>query len=347
MKNWKNAILKRDASIKEAIKIIDSTGYQMGLVLNERGHLEGVVSDGDIRRAILRDVNLDCPLHEIMNTKPLVAKTGLDREKILLMMRRHGIHQMPLLNNDGIVIEFVTLDELVGISSKSNWVVLMAGGLGTRLMPLTENCPKPMLPVGGKPILESIIDKFIEQGFRNFFISVNYLADTIRNHFRDGSNWGINISYIQEDQRLGTAGAISLLPSIPDEPIIVMNGDLLTQIRFDSMLNFHEEHNSIATMAVREYDFQIPYGVVVLSNYKIVEVKEKPIQNFFVNAGVYVLSPEAISHIPNNKFFDMPSLFSNLNQRGFSTSAFPLREYWLDIGQLDEYQRAQKEWSSD
>ncbi|WP_438810775.1 nucleotidyltransferase family protein [Pseudomonas laurentiana] len=222
----------------------------------------------------------------------------------------------------------------------------MAGGLGERLRPLTENCPKPMLMIAGKPILECILESFIEQGFRNFFLSVNYLASVVRDHFGDGSKWGVNICYLQEHKRLGTAGALSLLPERPQDPILVMNGDLLTHARFDNLVQFHDEHDSLATMTVREYDFQVPYGVVRMDGAAIESIDEKPVHRFFVNAGIYAISPAALDLIPPETFYDMPTLFEDLIKARKSTAAFPLREYWLDIGQIEEFERAQHEWPS-
>jgi NDP-sugar pyrophosphorylase family protein len=220
----------------------------------------------------------------------------------------------------------------------------MAGGLGERLRPLTDSCPKPMLHVGGKPILENILESFIDQGFCNFFISVNYMAEAIIDYFGDGSCWGVSINYLREDKRLGTAGALSLLPSTPEEPFFVMNGDLLTKIRFDSMLQFHKEHKAAATMAVREYDFQVPYGVVKMNGAQIQSIDEKPIHKFFVSAGIYLLAPEVMAHVPNGQHLDMPNLFEQTSSAGGVATAFPLREYWIDIGRLEEFEKAQNEW---
>lgn len=346
MKDWKQIVVSPQTSLRDAISRIDGSGLQLALVLDDDGRLAGVLSDGDIRRAILRGCDLASPTADVMNSRPTTAPVSSKSNELLALMRRKVLHHVPLLNNEMQVVGLATLDGLTGVLERQNWVVLMAGGLGTRLMPLTENCPKPMLPVGGKPILESILESFSEQGFRQFFLSVNYLAHAVRDHFGDGSQWGVDISYLHEDKRLGTAGALSLLPERPSEPLVVMNGDLLTKVRFDNMLNFHAEHGAAATMAVREYDFQVPYGVVQLNGSNIAAIEEKPVHRFFVNAGIYTLSPTAFEHIPNDVFFDMPTLFERMLAAGHPTSAYPLREYWLDIGRLEEFERAQKEWSN-
>jgi dTDP-glucose pyrophosphorylase len=346
VKDWKQIVVSPETTLRDAIARIDGSGLQLALVLGRDGRLAGVLSDGDIRRAILRGCDLAAPTYDVMNCSPTTAPVTSASNELLALMRRKVLHHVPLLNGEMQVVGLATLDGLTGVLERPNWVVLMAGGLGSRLMPLTENCPKPMLQVGGKPILESILESFSEQGFRKFFLSVNYLAHAVRDHFGDGSQWGVDISYLHEDKRLGTAGALSLLPERPSDPLVVMNGDLLTRVRFDNMLNFHSEHGAVATMAVREYDFQVPYGVVQLNGSNIAAIEEKPVHRFFVNAGIYTLSPEAFEHIPDGTFFDMPTLFDRMLAAGQPTSAYPLREYWLDIGRLEEFERAQHEWSN-
>ncbi|MGE5490532.1 MAG: nucleotidyltransferase family protein [Actinomycetota bacterium] len=342
--NWQASCILPGMSLRETIGNLDRSALQIALVTDGAGHLLGTVTDGDIRRAIIRGADLDNPISQVMNPKPFVLPQGTSGGHCLSFMRKHAIHQVPLVDEAGKLVGLVSLDALIGAVERPNPVVLMAGGLGTRLRPLTENCPKPMLMVGGKPILENILESFVEQGFRHFFLAVNYRAEMIQEHFQDGARWGVNIQYLHENQRLGTAGALSLLGQPPENPIIVMNGDLLTRASFTDMLEFHESHGAAATMAIREYDFQVPYGVVRVDGAKIVEIEEKPIQNFYVNAGIYVLSPLALQHIPKNAFFDMPQLFEKLRQQAARTCAFPLREYWIDIGRVEEFERAQEEW---
>lgn len=345
MRDWKHVIVTPDMPLRDALARIDASGIQLALVTDAEGRLTGLLSDGDVRRALLRGVDLSICTSEVMNPDPVVADPNWSRQELLAVMRRKVLHHIPLVDGDRTVIGLATLDELAGIVQHSNWVVLMAGGLGSRLRPLTENCPKPMLHVGGKPILENILEGFVEQGFCNFFISVNYMAETIMDYFGDGSRWGVSIQYLREDKRLGTAGAVSLLPSWPQEPFFVMNGDLLTKVRFDAMLRFHKEHQASATMAVREYDFQVPYGVVRMNGTRIESIDEKPVQKFFVNAGIYVLSPSVMEHVPGDQYLDMPNLFDQVTASGKTASAFPLREYWLDIGRLEEFEKAQDEWT--
>lgn len=346
MKSWQDSVISLNTPLREAIACIDRCGFQLALVLDDERRLAGVLSDGDVRRAVLRGIALDVPTLEVMNHRPTTAVLSSTPSEQLALMRRHVLRHLPLVDADCRVGGLVTMESLLGGIERPNWVVLMAGGLGSRLMPLTENCPKPMLQVGGRPILESILESFFDQGFRRFYFSVNYLAQAVKDHFGDGHRWGAEIAYLHEDKRLGTAGALSLLPAMPTEPVVVMNGDLLTRLRFDNLVDFHTEHSAAATMAVREYDFQVPYGVVSLDGSNIKAIEEKPIQRFFVNAGVYAISPHTLSLIPKDTFFDMPTLFERLHQQEQVTSAYPLREYWLDIGRIEEFERAQREWPS-
>ena len=344
MRNWRDVVVAPDTPLREAIACIDRAGLQLALVLDAGGRLVGVLSDGDVRRAVLRGIPLSVPTSEVMNKHPTVAPASASRPELLRIMRRATLRHVPLVNGEQQVTGLATLEGLVGGTERSSWVVLMAGGLGLRLMPLTKAVPKPALRIGGKPILEITLERFHDQGFRRFFIAVNYLAQTFKDHFGDGSRWGVDIAYLHEDQYLGTGGALSLLPEAPTEPVIVMNGDLLTRVRFDSLLDFHLEHRAVATMAVREYDLEIPYGVVKVSGSSLIAVEEKPVQRLFVNAGIYALSPECLSHVPRDTAFDMPALFERLLRQGQPTAAYPLHEYWLDIGRIEEFERAQREW---
>ncbi|MGH8249558.1 MAG: nucleotidyltransferase family protein [Steroidobacteraceae bacterium] len=345
--NWKEAVVSPDTQLAAAIARIDAAGLQVALVLNAAGELAGIVTDGDVRRAILSGRGLDVPVAEAMNRSATAISESADSREMLALMRRKVIHHLPLTGSDGRVVGLVTLDELTGAIPRPNWVVLMAGGLGTRLHPLTNERPKALLPVGGKPILESILESFAEQGFKRIFLSVNYKAEMIRAHFGSGERWGIQIEYLVEERRLGTAGGLRLLPERPSAPVIVMNGDLLTRIRFDSLLKFHEGQRSAATMAVRDYELTVPYGVVQLDQARIAAIEEKPSRTFFVNAGIYILDPEALDELPEGRICDMPELFNRVIAAGKTTAAYPVREYWIDIGRIEELERANREWPAD
>jgi dTDP-glucose pyrophosphorylase/predicted transcriptional regulator len=344
--NWKNAVVSPETSLGDAIAVVDASGLQVALVVSSDGILQGILTDGNIRRAILAGKSLQVRVSEAMSPKPTTVTASTSREQLLTLMRRKVFHQLPVVDDGGRIVGLVTLDELAGAAQKPNWVVLMAGGLGTRLQPLTNDCPKPLLLVNGKPILETILESFIEQGFQRFYLAVNYKAEMIREYFGHGERWGVQIEYLQEPTQLGTAGALSLLPQRPDHPLLVMNGDLLTRANFENLLQFHADQGADATMAVREYDFQVPYGVIKLDGLHISAIEEKPTQRFFVSAGIYAFSPTALEHIPVGTFFDMPFFFEKLISLNKTAVAYPLREYWLDIGRHEEFAKAQQEWGN-
>jgi len=344
MSNWRDALVSTSTTLRQTIETITRGNLQIALVVDSDNKLLGTVTDGDIRKAILAGKDLNITAGEAMRSQPITSAAKTPRAAILKLMREKRIHQMPLLDDIGRVVDVLTVDDMIGAHQKQNAVVIMAGGLGTRLQPLTQETPKPMLKVGGKPILETIIQSFIDQGFSNFFVSLNYKAEVISDYFGDGSRLGAKIDYLHEKSRLGTAGGLSLLPKNISAPIIVMNGDLLTRISVDALLDFHERENAVATMVVREDLYQVPYGVVEVSGTQIIGVEEKPIQRHLVNAGIYVISQEGLNNIPRDTFYDMPTHFAKLSANGYHTAAFPLHEYWVDIGRLDELERAQREW---
>lgn len=347
MKQWKKSVVPPTASLRDTIRTIDAGAIQIAFVVDSDNRLLGTVTDGDIRRAILRGVSLDGEARLVMNPHPITAPSDMSRPAILEIMRHKLIHQIPVLDQAGRIVDVELLDNLLMREEPQNWVVLMAGGLGTRLRPLTEEVPKPMLKIANKPLLEIILENFIEQGFRKFYFSVNYKADMVQSHFADGSHWDAEIRYLREIERMGTAGPLSLLPENLTHPVIVMNADLLTKLNFRQLLDFHHEHRGAATMGVREYDFQVPYGVVRIDNTRIMAIDEKPVQRFFVNAGIYVLGPEALNLIPKETYFDMPELFNVMIGRNMETAVFPIREYWLDIGRLEDFQRANGEYAGE
>jgi len=340
VRNWRDALIPQDASLRATLRQIDASRMQIALVVDAAGRLLGTVTDGDVRRALLRDASLESPVTAAMNRKPLTATEDQDRESIIGMMRARALHQIPLLDARGMVVGLEIIDELLGRPQHDNWVVLMAGGLGTRLHPLTHDTPKPMLKVGDRPILEHIVEAFVAQGFRRFYVSLNYLGDRIRAHFADGARWGAEIRYVVEDQPLGTAGALALLPQRPTAPLIVMNGDILTKLDFTHLLEFHARRGALATMCIRSYEFQIPYGVVSTAGERLVGIEEKPRQSCFVSAGIYVLSPAALELLRPGQSVDMPALFEAAIAAGQPTAAYHLRDYWLDIGRLEDFERA-------
>ncbi|MDH1977194.1 nucleotidyltransferase family protein [Aliarcobacter butzleri] len=344
MKNIEDIIVKETTSIKEVLQIIDKSSKQLAIVVDKNKKLLGTISDGDIRRALLNNMSLNETVKNIYFKNPTVANINNSKEEIINICRVKKIHQIPVVDDNGNLIGIEILDELISKEEKINKVILMVGGLGTRLRPLTENTPKPMLKVGNKPILQTIVEKFAEYGYTNIIMCVNYKSHMIQDYFSDGKEFGVNIEYVLENQRMGTAGALSLLKDKPNEPFFVMNGDLLTNVNFEHLHNYHLSNNSLGTMCVREYDFQVPYGVVNISNSKITSIEEKPTHKFFVSAGIYMLSPEVLDYIPKNQFYDMPTLFEKIIGENKNAISFPLREYWLDIGRIEEYKKANEEY---
>jgi len=344
MKNIEHIKLTIQSTIKEALAIIDSGAIKIAVVIDVHEKLIGTLSDGDIRRGILDGKTLDSVIEDIYFKTPTVINVNKSKEDVIKLCIAKKIYQIPVVDDLGRIIGIELLDELLKPKVHPNKVVLMVGGLGARLKPLTETTPKPMLHVGNKPILQTIVEKFGSYGFVDIVMCVNYKSHIIQEFFGDGSKFGVNIKYILEQSRMGTAGALSLLTKKPSEPFFVMNGDLLTNVNFEHLLEFHQLNNAIATMCVREYDFQVPYGVVNIEEGKITSIKEKPVHKFFVSAGIYMLNPKCIELIPNDVFYDMPTLFEQLITTGENTTSFPLREYWLDIGRMEEYEKANREY---
>jgi len=340
---WRNVLIKPDSSIRDALEIINNEALRVALVVDKNQYLVGVVSDGDIRRGLLKNLSLTEPVSLVMNASPTTAKIGTQREALIRLMEKKGILCIPLLDEFGKVVGLETLHSALHRQNYQNPVFIMAGGFGTRLRPLTDNCPKPMLKIGNKPILETVIRSFIKAGFVNFYISTHYMAELIQNHFGDGSELEVSITYVHEESPLGTGGALGLLPKdLPEGlPLIMMNGDVLTNVDFQRLLEFHMRHDADATMCVREYDYQIPYGVINSDGNKITSMVEKPIQRFFVNAGIYVVSPRVIQSVEKNQKIDMPTLLELHMQERNNILMFPIHEYWLDIGRMDDFNRAQ------
>ncbi len=320
---------------------IETGGYQIALVADNADRLIGTVTDGDVRRCLLKGYAMTRPAVEIANRNPRTGKIGMPNQELLAILNKHVLRQLPLLAPDGRISGIVHVQALKEQAVfPQNPVILMAGGIGKRLRPLTASTPKPLLSVGEKPLLETILDSFVQHGFRKYFISVNYLAESIVDYFGDGRRWNIDISYLHEEEPLGTAGALRLLPERPDIPVILMNGDLITRVNFNELLRYHDECGAAATMCVREYDMEVPFGVVDLEDNLIRGIDEKPIHRFYVNAGIYVLSPQALDLIPEHGPFDMTSLFTAIINKGWVTTAFPVHEYWLDVGRLADFERA-------
>lgn len=347
MRSIKDITVKETASIIEVLKIIDKSSKQLALVVDDNNKLLGTISDGDIRRALLKKISLNESVKSIYFKTPTVASINDSREEIINLCKIKKIHQIPILDNKGSLIGIEVLNELISNEAKSNKVILMVGGLGTRLYPLTEKTPKPMLEVGKKPILLTIVEKFAQYGYTDILMCVNHKADVIKDYFGDGTKFGVDIDYIFENKRMGTAGALSLINEKITEPFFVMNGDLLTNVNFEHLHDFHTTNLSMATMCVRDYEFEIPYGVVNIQNTKILSVDEKPLHKSFVNAGIYIFNPEVLQFIPKDHFYDMPTLFNTLIHENLKVVSFPIREYWIDIGRIEELEKANYEFNKE
>jgi len=345
MKNIEDIKLTINSTIKEALQAIDIGAIKFAVVVDENGKLMGTLTDGDIRRGFLDGKTLDSSIKDIYFKKPTTVSINTSKEEIINICTSKKMYQIPVVDENGSIVRIAIVDEFLKPQTYSNKVVLMAGGLGTRLRPLTDDTPKPLLKVGNKPIIETIIRSFSKYGFKDFILSVNYKSEMFEEYFGDGSAFGVSIEYIHEDKRLGTAGGLSLMRDKLKDDFFVMNGDLLTNVNFENLLKFHQEEDAKGTMCVREYDFQVPYGVVDVKNGKIQAITEKPTHKFFVSAGIYMLSPNVLKYIPDNVFYDMPTLFEKLISVNKNVISFPLREYWLDIGRIEEFEKANKEYS--
>ncbi len=344
MINIADICIAPDTCIGDAMAAIDLGAVKIALIIDDQDCLLGTLSDGDIRRGLLKGKKLSDTILEVYFKTPIVANKETSKEKLLAMCQSHQIDQIPLVDGKNKIIGLHVLNKIILSEKKKNRVVLMVGGLGKRLRPLTNNTPKPMLHVGGRPILQTIVEGFVSSGFTNITMCLGYKSEQIQDFFKDGAQFGAQIDYVVEDKRMGTAGALTLLRQNLQEPFFVMNGDLLTNINYKKMLDFHIEHESDATMCVREYDFEVPFGVVNTENEKIIAIKEKPKHSFYVNAGIYLLNVDCVNLIPDNEYYDMTSLFEDIIIKGKNAVSFPLQEYWLDIGRVSEYQQANDEF---
>ncbi len=346
MHNLDDILIRPEASVLEALETINRSTAKIVLVTDASRRLLGTVTDGDVRRGILKGVDLASPVAAVMNAKPHSIQEGTSDAAALMVMKERSIHHLPVLDRAGCVLRLVLDSDLWRPGHESAWVVVMAGGLGNRLKPLTDETPKPLLPIGGRPLLEIIIENFFRQGFERFFLSVNYKSEMIESHFGNGSRFGVSIEYLSETERLGTAGALRLLPETPSVPVIVVNGDILTTLDARLLLMFHREQRAPATLCVREHSWRLPYGVVVVEpqgGFKSIE--EKPLRRELISAGINVLSPEALQLLPANGAIDMPELLGMVSSKLGPPAVYPLREYWLDIGRLDDLRRAQEDVS--
>ncbi|MEY4591818.1 MAG: hypothetical protein RIR18_713 [Pseudomonadota bacterium] len=337
---WQRAVLQPSATLHDAIHGLNEVAIKIVLVCDQAGMLLGTISDGDIRRGLLRGLTLSSPIMEVMRADPLVVPEGMSRKLVFQLMAANKVQQIPVVDALGHPVGLHLWDELTTPVERPNLMIIMAGGMGARLRPFTESCPKPMLSVAGRPMLEHIIERASREGFRHFVLAVHYLAHIIEDHFGDGTRFGVQIDYLREQSPLGTAGALSLLAPFPDLPFVVTNGDVMTDIRYGELLDFHQRQGAMATMAVRLHEWQHPFGVVQMEGVDIVGFEEKPIARTHINAGVYALSPAALESLRKEERCDMPGLFERVQGQSGRTIAYPMHEPWLDVGRPDDLLRA-------
>lgn len=333
-------------TITEALEVLNISGIGVVLIVDEESRLLGTLTDGDVRRALIQGIPMIDHVDSIMNHHPVTATIGTPRMKLLGLMHTRRKRQIPLVDDDHRVVDIAWQNQLMELDMSTHpfaSVVILCGGLGTRLRPLTNEKPKPLLPVGGKPVLEHIIKALAESGFRQIYLAVNYMADQIQEYFSDGHQWGVQIEYALEKKSLGTAGALSLLQDRLNEPTIILNGDLLTGVDYGKIYNFHIDRKFDLTIGVKPYQIQVPYGVVNLNGDYVQQLSEKPVYSFFTNAGIYILNPEVISLIPYDEYHDMTDLISLVLAQHGRVGAFPFHEYWLDVGRHDDYVQAQED----
>lgn len=346
-RDWREALLPASATIQQAIGCLNTSALQIVMVITPTGTLVGTITDGDIRRGLLRGLVLSSPIDTILHRDALVVPPTLTRETVLSLMQANEIHALPVVDADRVVVGLHVLNELLAPKARPNPMVIMAGGSGTRLLPHTELCPKPLLPVAGKPMLEHIVERARADGFRHFIMAVHYLSHMIEEYFGDGQRWDVHVEYVREDTPLGTAGALGQLQPAPDEAFVVTNGDVLTDIRYGDLLDYHCRQTPAATMAVRVHEWQHPFGVVRTSGVDITGFEEKPIARTHVNAGIYALAPAALRHLAAGERCDMTTLFARLQAAGERTIVYPMHELWADLGLPDDLERVRSLGLSD
>lgn len=345
--------LSIDANLIDAVEVIESTFKRLAVVVSKNDDVIGTLTDGDIRRALLDGNTLEMPVVHAMNKRPIMANADEPCDFLIKLLNQHNIRSLPLIDPNGKYVRVVHLSELLNEMDKVfegstfTAAVIMAGGEGTRLRPLTERVPKPMVDINGLPLLERQIHKLKKAGIFKIFISVNYLKESIIKYFGDGSEFGVKIHYLHEEKKMGTAGALALMPDIQDcGPLIVMNGDVLTTSDFVNLFHFHIEHKATITISTVDYQIQVPYGVISCEGAVVKELIEKPSQHFFCNAGIYALSRNAIKRVPKDSFYNMTDLIEECLQQSLSVTVFPMHEYWADIGTPGDLAKARSEFLS-
>lgn len=339
--NWQKAVISENATFQSAFQNLNDVAIKLCICVGSDGRLIGLLTDGDLRRGLLRGLTMDDSVSEVINRSPLVVPCGTDMATVRSLMRANKVAQVPSVDEEGQVTGLYLWDELGPNTCHDHTMVLMVGGLGKRLRPFTEACPKPMLDVAGKPMLQHIVERAREQGFRNFIFCINYHGKMIRDFFGEGNKFGVKIEYVEESQPLGTAGALSLIKNLPAQNFVVSNGDVLTDIDYTELLNFLQLHDAKGAMAVKLHEWTNPFGVVEMEGLKITGFSEKPVLRSHVNAGIYALTPDVLKLLNPGEYCDMPTVFELLAKKGHDVVAYPMYEPWLDVGRPDDLQTAQ------
>ena len=334
---WENLVVNITNKLSIALENLNTNNRGIVFV-TENNVLLGTITDGDVRRALLAGIDTNDSLEKVINKKFISCIEGVDLDQAKNQMLKHSVQALPILNADGVIIGVHFLDE-ANFSERSNPILIMAGGLGSRLKPLTDNCPKPMLKVGDKPMLQHIIENLKLQGFSNIYLSINYLGDKIKDYFGSGESFGVSIRYLEENKKLGTAGALGLLPQL-NQPIIVLNGDVLTKADYASLVDYHVDSGAAISVGLNKQETIIPYGVVQLDGERIQSIQEKPTHAYYISAGIYCISPSILSAISGEHYLDMPDLINQSIDENQSIIGFPLHEYWADIGMAADYNKA-------
>ena len=345
-KKYKKTLLKENSTIRDTINSLEKSALQVVLIIKPNKMLIGTITDGDIRRGLLSGLKMEDSVKKLINRNPLVATLSMTKSMMNKLMKINKIHQLPIIDKHKKVIGLYVWDEVNILDDRKNLVVIMAGGRGKRMLPFTKDCPKPLLPLGDKPILEHILIKAKSEGFSNYVFSINYLGNMIKNFFGDGKRFNVSIKYLKEKFPLGTAGGLSLLKPRPKSPFIVCNGDIISDIKFGDLLDFHKRNNAFATMAVKPYEIKNPYGVAQIKGNEIINLEEKPVVKSQINTGVYVLDPLIFKYLVKNKYLDMNVLFKNLIKKSKKVLAYPAYEIWLDVGRPKDFNKASRKIKS-
>lgn len=343
MNNTERILVYKDYSLRHTLEVIDYGAKGIVLLVDESKRLLGTITDGDIRRAILKGISLEDSIEKVAHLNPVSVKQSMTRQEIKDIFIKKAVKDIPVVDNDNRVIDLISINDILLPQGKENPVIIMAGGLGTRLKDLTKEIPKPMLRVGEDPILQHTINNFKQYGYNKILLSVNYRSEIIENYFQDGLAYGVKINYIKETKRLGTAGGIKLAKDFIKSPFFVTNGDVFTNLNVENMMRFHIESGFDITVGTRKHTFQIPYGVIETENDNIIEIKEKPIIEYLINGGIYCINPNLIDFIPDDQYFEITDLINICIKNGRKVGSYEIKDYWMDIGRIEDYNKVNKD----